>query len=1826
MASGRSFAFRLVITSVVLATCAVFSTEGFAHDHTYDYANRWSGACTASADGYNCSILNSLNASDLSTAGLTEWRPGDDLLFDGPELRILFPDFPVLFGGNYYSAASINANGFISFTENVNTEPGSGTQYPALPNGTTPPNGGVALHGTDLFVGQSLLWYKWGEVLPWPWPPEYTDEHGSFYYGTRGTAPNREFVYMMDEGCHYWNAYHCQHNDGQPGFHTISSAVIFEENGGQVRIAIDRAATDCVDSISSWGNEYETIGYELPGASGTQGETLWRHRSNMYEHWEREDCVPWIGWPCWDVYSTHYERDYIDDRTIILDPPSPDPCGQLPYPEDGSFRCEASAYNFESPGSTIAIPDQDDTPYEIDLNGWGAGHECNSAITWAAFIGGMASDSIWMSPNGFISLESSSAYTPQIIPPPNATAPNSMIAGWWEDLNPLSGGNMWYQCRGTAPNRVLLMTWNAVQHFGGGDPITMQMKYIESSSNFEIHYDQTEPDGDATYEVAGWQDEVGAGVNFTATTQYTYDDKAVTLFQKDTPCGVVSSITVGPGQVQHVYCDIYTTEVDIAATGTLWIHGPYIVWAAFSLNDERRIDGTVIVDDGAIFYTDDLDRWEWCDEGDPGGSNDVVRLSSTGVIDVYGSLFIDSCPDESQAQKMWYWDGTINVFNTGLVRTVGSDGRIGLWNGMLRTQNDAHLTLNLGATVELGRLWLRDGADLTFNNTSAGHEIWRHAFVDNGSNLNLMGDTTTTFSDGYLDCSGDVLVSGTASAIFEDEDADGILAGALVDGTYRQIILDDGCFFDANPGSTVTADYGLAVLNGTYEMDGGNSTFGALGTAGAGIITVEGNSSLNLDGGTFTAATANADVTVVQGIIRYRGGTHNLNGNVTFLDTGGPDFVAPAGTGTLNIGENLDLYGEADHTGSATIAVVGDVIIREGADWDGTAGTLNVGSDLLVESNADFRLQNTAALNVVAQSRIDCTGSALVGRIDLDGTSTKDLGSLYVGSGSSATCRSQFRMRANAENTWMSGVMVRNRGEWLMEGGDATINGSIGGNAINVIDYGRLDLQGGDLDNAFTANAVFAASGLNPSGLNFEMTGGRFLVTGGASSLYFSNNTQGSMSAEGILVQTPNGHLWLTDSATLDVNDRSNITVAGGGLHVLDSSTLDLDDNTAFAGTYEFDIAGDIEVEGTMVLRRKANLRTLGHLYLYDLLGGSDGGDIDLWTDASIDVGLSYYANFDADVDLNNDSTLTVAGSLTNSGTAFLDVHNTADVDVTGSATNSATVNVLDSATFDAGDTVNSSSFLYDSDTSSTLASLSNSGSFTKNQTSQLTATNGFTNTAGTSDINDGILRLPSGPFNVSGGTVNLIARLDALDNTASLISGGVVNFGPGTWNNSDNLDINGGQVVMTAGTINEDAGHDIRVWGDNAYDWSGGQVTAGGLLINSGAQVFDGTAEGDFTRPLFVEDGASLALSSVSSDPEFDFQAGGTVDGNVTQTTTTRVDMTSLVVNSGAIPADGRWRQQNSSDLGITGNATFTGGDFIGEGFTTTDIGGVLTTNAGGNGPDILCQGNMSVDTIDQNAGTLVVDGTGVAVGQLIVNGSATPSHDVGDADFSVIAGANYMNSTSYNHNGGNFTASASTALLSAGAGNDATFVSVAGVMQYANVGVADDLLIRNGSEFDIVDGVGTPMVLTVGDTVEVSGTTGLRTDLDVDIYNISTWDVTGGLWVGGAADAVFTSTGGGMSFDFGTAEITTVGHYCNGTNLCSVAVDNKGTADSATLRLGDTVTFGLAEAIYASSGSIDLDETAVATVSGVGALDIAFFDDEYGAPTLTLDGELYA
>jgi gliding motility-associated-like protein len=103
-----------------------------------------------------------------------------------------------------------------------------------------------------------------------------------------------------------------------------------------------------------------------------------------------------------------------------------------------------------------------------------------------------------ISSNGFLSFTSNDngCCSGENLPTANNFNPNDLIALMWSDLNPNNGGTISHFVTGTTPNRVQVIQFTNIPHFGSsGATVTGQIQMFETSNIVEIHCTDCQTDG-----------------------------------------------------------------------------------------------------------------------------------------------------------------------------------------------------------------------------------------------------------------------------------------------------------------------------------------------------------------------------------------------------------------------------------------------------------------------------------------------------------------------------------------------------------------------------------------------------------------------------------------------------------------------------------------------------------------------------------------------------------------------------------------------------------------------------------------------------------------------------------------------------------------------------------------------------------------------------------------------------------------------------------------------------------------------------------------------------------------------------------------------------------------------------------------------------------------------------------------------------------------------------------------------------------------------------------------------------------------------------------
>jgi hypothetical protein len=123
---------------------------------------------------------------------------------------------------------------------------------------------------------------------------------------------------------------------------------------------------------------------------------------------------------------------------------------------------------------------------------------------------GVAYSALAISSNGLLSFTGITHNDAAPSPFPRAETPNAVIAAYWADLDPSSGGAVHFELRGTAPARRFIVQYTEVPFYPGAGSATFQTILYEGTNEIVIAYQKIET-GAAHYRMsAGIENAAGS--------------------------------------------------------------------------------------------------------------------------------------------------------------------------------------------------------------------------------------------------------------------------------------------------------------------------------------------------------------------------------------------------------------------------------------------------------------------------------------------------------------------------------------------------------------------------------------------------------------------------------------------------------------------------------------------------------------------------------------------------------------------------------------------------------------------------------------------------------------------------------------------------------------------------------------------------------------------------------------------------------------------------------------------------------------------------------------------------------------------------------------------------------------------------------------------------------------------------------------------------------------------------------------------------------------------------------------------------------------------
>ena len=118
-------------------------------------------------------------------------------------------------------------------------------------------------------------------------------------------------------------------------------------------------------------------------------------------------------------------------------------------------------------------------------------------------------------------------------PIPSTNAPNSLIAPFWDDHYTPAGGAIYYETRGTSPNRTFIVEWFQVPHISDqiNSRFTYQVILSEASQAIKFQYlSMTGIFGNGSSATVGIENQTGTeGLQVSFNTPYVHDGLAIRI-------------------------------------------------------------------------------------------------------------------------------------------------------------------------------------------------------------------------------------------------------------------------------------------------------------------------------------------------------------------------------------------------------------------------------------------------------------------------------------------------------------------------------------------------------------------------------------------------------------------------------------------------------------------------------------------------------------------------------------------------------------------------------------------------------------------------------------------------------------------------------------------------------------------------------------------------------------------------------------------------------------------------------------------------------------------------------------------------------------------------------------------------------------------------------------------------------------------------------------------------------------------------------------------------------------------------------------------------
>jgi len=953
--------------------------------------------------------------------------------------------------------------------------------------------------------------------------------------------------------------------------------------------------------------------------------------------------------------------------------------------------------------------------------------------------------------------------------------------------------------------------------------------------------------------------------------------------------------------------------------------------------------------------------------------------------------------------------GTVQLNSSGNFTELVLDGNVTLSGGAVTMSNNTQNyifgqvstdtltneeTISGAGQIGHGQMTLVNSGTIN-SNQSGGITIQANGGVTNTGTLEATsGATLTLSSTGVINNASGTISANTGTVQVNSSTVNG--------GT---ITLTGASSLQLNSGNVHTGTLTNSSA-GTIEIaTGANVLGGTINNSAGGILKIDNNATLDLEGGTYAQlgtvqlnSSGNFTELVLQGDVTLSGGSVTLSNNTQNY------IFGQLSTDTLTNEETISGAGQIGH-GQMTLVNSGTINSNQtsGITIQANGGVTNTGT-LEATSGATLALSSTGTVNNVGGTISANTGTIQVtsstvngGAITLTGASSLQLNSGTIHGGSTLTNSSTGTIEIASGTNVLGG----------------TINNSAGG-ILKIDNNATLDLEGGTY-------SQLGAVQLNSSGNFTELViEGNVTLSGGAVTMSANANNY-IFGAAGFDVLTNaetiqgagnigNGLMGLVNSGTINANASGNMLINVSNLNFNNTGTIEATGATLTiegpAGSVNFftnDNQSTATLTGGTYIANGANIEWNAGTNGITTLAANvteEGGGQPYNTCSGCTTNM-----------LAGLTSITSTGSLTIGGTAFTDA---------GNFSNAGSLTILGGESFKvatlsqiSGGSLTSGTYVLDANLSLTGATQT----ITTNAANLTLAGGTIENANSTSALAS--LATNTGTLTIGGSSTAVSTTATSFSNTGTLTINSGDSFTAPKLTQISGTTLSGGTFVL-AGNL------DLTTAGISVATNSSTLTLEGGTINSNGVNALSGLTSS--TKSLTLADSANLTTASTGN-----FTNTGTVTINSGSTLTVGGTSHSYKQTAGTTTIDG------TLSGGTTGSASFTGGKIFGAGTlkANTTVGNAsgtaVTLNVGDSGKagllaitgtyTQLATGVMNVSIGGLTTGTyseLTVSGTTTLGGTLtvaIVNGLVLTASNIGDT-FTVLSSTgtlsgNFTNST---------------------------------------------------------------------------------------------------------------------------------------------------------------------------------------------------------------------